>query len=66
MILGYVITVATNPKCGIGTESMMYGLLLGRSDFTASEGLQFSPNLCSLKLVCHVHHLSNFSAHKKL
>ena len=45
---------------------MMYGLLLGRFDFTASEGLRFSANLCSLQLVCHVHYLSNFSAHKKL
>lgn len=66
MILGYVITVATNPNCGIGTETMIHGLLLGRLGFTASEGLQFSSNLCSLKLVCRVHYLSNFNAHKML
>lgn len=66
MSLGYVSTVATNPNSGIGTESMMYGLLLGRFDFTASESLQFSPNLCSLQLVWHVYYLSNFSAHKNL
>ena len=63
MVLGYVITVATDPYSGIWTESMTFGLVLGRIGFTALEGLQFSLNLCSLKLLCHVHHLSNFSAH---